>query len=60
MHIVRGLMIKETQYCRHCDSQYSVQYRDEDVDPDLVPSYCPFCGAENYGEVELIDEEEYE
>jgi len=53
-------MIKETQYCRHCDSQYTVQYREQAVDPDLVPTYCPFCGAENYGEVELIDEEEYE
>jgi len=35
-----------------------VQYREQDVDPDLVPMYCPFCGAENYGEEELIDMEE--
>lgn len=53
-------MINETQYCPHCASQYSIRYREEDVDEDLVPIYCPFCGAENYGEDEIMDEEEYE
>ena len=53
-------MINEIQYCSHCASQYSIRYREEDVDEDLVPTYCPFCGTENYGEDEIIDEEEYE
>ena len=53
-------MINETQYCPHCDSQYSVHYREQDVDEYLAPAYCHFCGKENYGEDEIIDEEEYE
>lgn len=53
-------MIKETQYCNACASQYTIQWLEQDVDEDLVPTYCPFCGEENFGEFDLIETDEFE
>lgn len=53
-------MIKETQYCNACASQYTVQWLDHDVDEYLMPSYCPFCSEENFGEFDPIETDEFE
>ncbi len=61
MRIVRRIiMIKETQYCNACASQYTVQWLEQDVDEDLMPTYCPFCGEENFGEFDPIETDEFE
>jgi hypothetical protein len=31
--------------CLNCESQYSVEFMEEEVSQDL-PEYCPFCGSE--------------
>jgi len=41
-------------YCEECDSKFSIQYNEDDVEDN--PSYCPFCST--YIQVDELEQDD--
>ena len=49
-------MIRETNYCYRCCTEYVIIRNESDVDE--LPVYCPFCGSTDIGDEPEQEEEE--
>jgi len=53
-------MPKERIVCQNCSADYYINWlddREDEYDDELIPNYCPFCGAENIELEDVWDEE---